>query len=125
MVAFEEHKDALAEKGVKVFAASVDTGDEAREVANDVSFDVGEGVTREQAEPDSPGVCAYGRAVALPVRAGVGGLSPEGRRVGRDQPQLCCQCETDACFEPIWLRGPPRKRTRCHQYMHGRHQLVY
>ena len=50
MVAFEEHKDALAEKGVKVFAASVDTGDEAREVANDVSFDVGEGVTREQAE---------------------------------------------------------------------------
>ena len=50
MVAFEEHKDALAEKGVKVFAASVDTGDETREVANDVSFDVGEGVTREQAE---------------------------------------------------------------------------
>ena len=50
MVAFEEHKDALAEKGVKVFAASVDTGDEAREVSNDVSFDVGEGVTREQAE---------------------------------------------------------------------------
>ena len=50
MVAFEEHKDALAEKGVKVFAASVDTGDEAREVANAVSFDVGEGVTREQAE---------------------------------------------------------------------------
>ena len=50
MVAFEEHKDALAEKGVKVFAASVDIGDEATEVANDVSFDVGEGVTREQAE---------------------------------------------------------------------------
>ena len=50
MVAFEEHKDALAEKGVKVFAASVDIGDEAREVANDVSFAVGEGVTREQAE---------------------------------------------------------------------------
>ncbi len=50
MVAFEEHKDALAEKGVKVFAASVDAGDEAKEVANDVSFDVAEGVTREQAE---------------------------------------------------------------------------
>ena len=50
MVAFEEHKDALAEKGVKVFAASVDTGNEAKEVADDVSFDVAEGVTREQAE---------------------------------------------------------------------------
>ena len=50
MVAFEEHKDALAGKGVKVYAASVDTGDEAKEVANDVSFDVAEGVTREQAE---------------------------------------------------------------------------
>ena len=50
MVAFEEHKDALAEKGVKVFAASVDTGNEAKEVADDVSFDIAEGVTREQAE---------------------------------------------------------------------------
>ena len=50
MVAFEEHKDALAEKGVKVFAASVDIGDEAKEVADGVTFDVAEGVTREQAE---------------------------------------------------------------------------
>ena len=50
MVAFEEHKDALAKKGVKVFAASVDIGDEAKEVADGVTFDVAEGVTREQAE---------------------------------------------------------------------------
>ena len=50
MAAFEEHKDALAEKGVRVFAASVDVGGEAKEVADGVSFDVAEGVTREQAE---------------------------------------------------------------------------
>ena len=50
MAAFEDHKDELAEKGVKVLAASVDTGDEAKEVADGVSFDVAEGVTREQAE---------------------------------------------------------------------------
>ena len=50
MAAFEEHKEALAEKGVKTLAASVDTGDDAKAVADEVSFDVAEGVTREQAE---------------------------------------------------------------------------
>ena len=50
MVAFEAHKNELEKLDVRMFAASVDTGSEAKEVSDDVSFDVGEGVTREQAE---------------------------------------------------------------------------
>lgn len=33
-----------------MFAASVDTGENAAKIANDVSYAVGEGVTREQAD---------------------------------------------------------------------------
>ncbi len=50
MAAFEEHKEALEGLGAKIWAASVDTGDDSKEVADTVSFPVGEGVTRDQAE---------------------------------------------------------------------------
>lgn len=35
---------------MSVFAASVDSGENAAKIANDVSYAVGEGVTREQAD---------------------------------------------------------------------------
>ena len=50
MVAFEKLKVELSDLEVKVIAASVDTGDDAKAVADDVSFTVGQGVTREHAE---------------------------------------------------------------------------
>ena len=50
MVGFETEKENLAALGVKVIAASVDPEDKAREVAEEVSFPVGYGVTREQAD---------------------------------------------------------------------------
>lgn len=50
MADFESHKAALAEAGVNVYAASVDTGEHAAEVAGEVSFPLGEGVTREVAD---------------------------------------------------------------------------
>ena len=50
MVGYEKVEAELEALGVSVYAASVDSGDEAREVANDVSFPIGAGVTREQAE---------------------------------------------------------------------------
>jgi peroxiredoxin len=50
LAAFEAHKDTFADLGVKIFAASVDTGDDSKAVADEVSFAVGEGVTRDQAE---------------------------------------------------------------------------
>ena len=49
MVAFEGLKDDLKNLDVEVLAASVDTGDASKEVEDEVSFDIGEGVTREQA----------------------------------------------------------------------------
>ncbi|NQU72373.1 MAG: redoxin domain-containing protein [Rhodospirillales bacterium] len=36
--------------GAKVFSASIDTGEKAQEVQNDVSFPIGQGVTREIAD---------------------------------------------------------------------------
>ena len=36
--------------GVTVYAASAETGDDAKKVADDVSFSVGEGVTRKTAD---------------------------------------------------------------------------
>ncbi len=36
--------------GVSVFAASVDTGENAAKIASDLSYAIGEGVTREQAD---------------------------------------------------------------------------
>jgi peroxiredoxin len=47
LVGFETLKSELEEFGVKVVAASVDPIDKAREVASEVSFPIGYGVTRE------------------------------------------------------------------------------
>ena len=47
MVGFEKLKGELDALGAKVFAASVDPIEKAREVAAEVSFPVGYGVTRE------------------------------------------------------------------------------
>ena len=49
MVGFENEKSTLDAEGIKVIAASIDTGDEAKMVADEVSFPVGQGVTHEQA----------------------------------------------------------------------------
>ncbi len=50
MVGYEEKKDELQQLGVSVFAASVDTGAEAGQVADEVSFAIGEGVRRDIAD---------------------------------------------------------------------------
>ncbi|MCG6875128.1 MAG: peroxiredoxin family protein [Betaproteobacteria bacterium] len=50
MAGFEFWKAQHAAAGVKVFAASVDPIDKAKEVAAGVSFPIGYGVTREQAD---------------------------------------------------------------------------
>jgi alkyl hydroperoxide reductase subunit AhpC len=50
LVAFDNLQDELGELGVQVVAASVDMGDASREVAEEVSFKIGEGVTRDQAD---------------------------------------------------------------------------
>lgn len=47
MVGFEKLKSELAALGASVFAASVDPIDKASEVAAEVSFPVGYGVSRE------------------------------------------------------------------------------
>lgn len=49
MVGFEKLKGELEALGAKVFAASVDPIEKAREVASEVSFPVGYGVSREVA----------------------------------------------------------------------------
>jgi peroxiredoxin len=50
LVGFEKIKPELDALGAKVVAASVDPIDKAREVAAEVSFAVGYGVTRDTAE---------------------------------------------------------------------------
>ena len=50
MVGFEERKSDLDALDISVVAASVDAVDKAREVADEVSFPVAYGVTREQAD---------------------------------------------------------------------------
>ena len=50
MVGFENEIKELEAIGVKVVAASIDPIDKAREVADEVSFPVGHGVTREMAD---------------------------------------------------------------------------
>lgn len=50
MAGFGKHKAELETLGAKVFAASVDAADKAGEVAAEVSFAVGYGVTREIAD---------------------------------------------------------------------------
>lgn len=50
MVGFEKLKAELSAVGARIFAASVDPIDKAGEVAAEVSFPVGYGVTREAAD---------------------------------------------------------------------------
>jgi peroxiredoxin len=50
LVGFENHKGELDALGVKVVAASVDPIDKAREVAAELSFPIGYGVTRDDAD---------------------------------------------------------------------------
>ena len=50
MVGFENLKSEFDALGAKIVTASVDPIDKAQEVANDVSFPVGFGVTREDAD---------------------------------------------------------------------------
>ena len=50
MAGFEKLKDELAAVGASVFAASVDPLDKAQLVAAEVSFPLGYGVTRAQAD---------------------------------------------------------------------------
>jgi peroxiredoxin len=50
LVGFEKIKPELDALGAKIVAASVDPIDKAREVAAEVSFPVGYGVTRDAAE---------------------------------------------------------------------------
>jgi peroxiredoxin len=50
LVGFEKVKQELDALGAKVVAASVDPIDKAREVASELSFGVGYGVTREIAD---------------------------------------------------------------------------
>ena len=49
MVGFAKLKDELESLSALIFAASVDPIDKAREVASEVSFPIGYGVTREVA----------------------------------------------------------------------------
>ena len=50
MVGFAELKDELDALGIKVAAASVDELDKAKEVADEVNFPIGYGVTKEIAD---------------------------------------------------------------------------
>ena len=50
MVGFEKLKPELDALGVKIVAASIDPIDKAKEVAAELSFPVGYGVTRTQAD---------------------------------------------------------------------------
>lgn len=50
MAGYEESKEELQKLGVSVFAASVDTGDNAAKIANDMSYAIGQGVTRNDAD---------------------------------------------------------------------------
>ena len=47
MVGFAENKAELDNLGISVVAASIDTEDKSKEVADEVNFPVGEGVSRE------------------------------------------------------------------------------
>ena len=50
MAGYEAKSAELRALGVSVYAGSVDTGEKAQEVANDVSFPIAQGVTRETAD---------------------------------------------------------------------------
>ena len=50
MVGFAENKAELDNLGISVVAASIDTEDKSKEVAAEVNFPAGEGVSREIAD---------------------------------------------------------------------------
>jgi peroxiredoxin len=50
LAAFEKAKPALEALGIKVAAASADSLDKAQEVAHELTFPLGYGVTREEAD---------------------------------------------------------------------------
>ena len=50
MVGFAKNKAELDNLGISVVAASIDTEDKSKEVADEVNFPVGEGVPREIAD---------------------------------------------------------------------------
>ena len=50
MVGFAENKTELDNLGISVVAASIDTEDKSKEVADEVNFPIGEGVSREIAD---------------------------------------------------------------------------
>jgi len=50
LVGFAENKAELDNLGISVVAASIDTEDKSKEVADEVNFPVGEGVSREIAD---------------------------------------------------------------------------
>jgi len=47
---YEQQKEALTALGAQVVGASVDTGDDAKKIADGLSFPILEGVTREMAD---------------------------------------------------------------------------
>lgn len=50
MAGYEAEREALSKLGAEIVAASVDDEDNARTIADTVSFPIGYGVTREMAE---------------------------------------------------------------------------
>jgi len=50
LAGYEENKAELEKLGISVYAASVDTGEDSKKIASDLSFSVGEGVTRDVAD---------------------------------------------------------------------------
>ena len=50
MVGFKEQAAALADLGVSVYAASVDSGEHAREVAEETGIPIGESISQAAAE---------------------------------------------------------------------------
>lgn len=50
MAGFAEHRDELRDLDASVVAASVDSLDKAKEVADEVNFPIGHGVTRDVAD---------------------------------------------------------------------------
>ncbi len=50
MAGFEKLKDELDAEGISVFAAAVDSAEDTRAVAKDLSFPVAYGVTKDDAE---------------------------------------------------------------------------
>ena len=50
MAGYEEQREALADLGVQIITASIDTGEEAQKIADTINFPHAGGVTREMAD---------------------------------------------------------------------------